>query len=86
MKRDKFVPHPNGINVLLFYLVTLITHDIFWTSPSDPSVNLASSYLDLQPLYGRSKEEMNKIRTFKQGEIRPDFFSDIRISFQLPGL
>ena len=28
---DKFEPHPNGISSVLFYLATIIIHDIFWT-------------------------------------------------------
>lgn len=28
---DKFEPHPNGVSSVLFYLATIIIHDIFWT-------------------------------------------------------
>lgn len=89
MKRTKFIPHPNGINVLLFYLAGVITHDLFWTSEKPEYqrlVNTSSSYLDLQPLYGRSKEEADAIRTFKNGLIMPDYFTNWRLSYQLPGI
>lgn len=47
---------------------------------------MASSYLDLQPLYGRSKEDTRKIRTFNRGLIHGDFFADVRMTSQLPGV
>ncbi|GAA5911851.1 uncharacterized protein JCM6883_001290, partial [Sporobolomyces salmoneus] len=51
MKRDKFVPHPSGISSLLFAFATCITHSCFNTNRVDPTINDASSYLDLSPLY-----------------------------------
>jgi len=32
---DKFVPHPQGISSMLFYLATIIIHDIFQTVRAD---------------------------------------------------
>lgn len=43
----QFTPHKSGINMFLFYLAIIITHDIFYTDPKDPKRNLTSSYLDL---------------------------------------
>ncbi|KAI1141068.1 linoleate diol synthase precursor [Hypoxylon sp. FL0543] len=77
MKREEqsFREHPNRISSMLFYLATIITHDIFQTDPRDANVNLTSSYLDLSPLYGRNSEEQNAMRTFKDGLLKPDCFS-----------
>jgi len=89
LKREKFIPHPSGMGVLLYYLGAVITHDLFWTAEKpeyQKLVNSASSYLDLQVLYGRTKEEVDAIRTFKNGLIHPDFFANWRLSLQLPGI
>ncbi|ORX79734.1 heme peroxidase [Basidiobolus meristosporus CBS 931.73] len=83
---DKFVPHPFNINTLLFHLATLITHDLFHSSPTNPMINQATSYADLSVLYGDSKESQWSIRTGKKGLIRPDSFADRRVTFLLPGV
>jgi hypothetical protein len=85
-ERKKFIPHPNNINTFFFHFATLITHDLFWTKEGDLSVNTASSYLDLQPLYGRTEDEVKIIRTGQLGLIRPDYFASIRVAFSLPGV
>ncbi|KAM7213273.1 hem peroxidase [Rhypophila decipiens] len=82
---DKFVPHPQGISSMLFYLATIIIHDIFQTSSSDYNINLTSSYLDLAPLYGRNEQELKAMRTFSDGLIKSDCFSSKRILGFPPG-
>lgn len=82
---DKFEPHPQGISSMLFYLATIIIHDIFQTSPMDWNINRASSYLDLSPLYGGNDKEVEKMRTFKDGLLQPDCFSSGRILGFPPG-
>jgi linoleate 8R-lipoxygenase / 9,12-octadecadienoate 8-hydroperoxide 8R-isomerase len=47
---------------------------------------MASSYLDLSPLYGSSKAEQDLMRTFKDGMIKPDTFSDRRLELFPPGV
>ncbi|RIB08441.1 heme peroxidase [Gigaspora rosea] len=86
MKRNKFIPHPSGINATLFYLAVLITHDLFNSDPQNPSIDRNSSYLDLSPLYGNSNEDLAKIRTGVLGRLKPDTFADSRILIQPPGL
>ncbi|KAL8322459.1 hypothetical protein RB597_008274 [Gaeumannomyces tritici] len=88
MVRDpaKFRPHPNKISSMLFYLATIITHDIFQTSPRDFNVNLTSSYLDLSPLYGRNHDEQMAVRTGKDGLLKPDTFSSKRVIGFPPGV
>ncbi|KAK3377487.1 linoleate diol synthase precursor [Podospora didyma] len=82
---DTFEPHPQGISSMLFYLATIIIHDIFQTSSTDYNVNLTSSYLDLSPLYGRNEKEQNEMRTFQNGLLKPDCFSSKRILGFPPG-
>lgn len=52
--------------------------DIFHTDRTDFSINNASSYLDLSPLYGSNQAEQDWVRTFKDGKLKPDTFSDKR--------
>lgn len=59
--------------------------DIFYQNPHDVNINNTSSYLDLSPLYGRSQEEQNSVRTFKNGLIKPDTYADPRPSIP-PGV
>ncbi|GAA5871348.1 hypothetical protein JCM16303_000725 [Sporobolomyces ruberrimus] len=84
MKRDKFVPHPSGISSLLFAFATCITHSIFITNRQDPSINDASSYLDLSPLYGNNQKEQDQIRTFKDGKIFDDVVASQRLFLMPP--
>ncbi|OTB07391.1 hypothetical protein M426DRAFT_71767 [Hypoxylon sp. CI-4A] len=83
---SSFREHPNKISSMLFYLATIITHDIFQTDPRDQYVNLTSSYLDLSPLYGRNAEEQKAMRTFKDGLLKPDCFSSRNLLGFPPGV
>ena len=84
--RKHFNPHPTKITSMLFYLATIIIHDIFKTDRQRPGINLASSYLDLSPLYGNSQAELNEVRTFKDGKLKPDCFSEKRMLAFPPGV
>ena len=86
MVRKTFRPHPNGISSVLFYLASVIIHDIFHTSHTDFNVSETSSYLDLAPLYGSSQAQQNAMRTFKGGKLKPDCFSDKRVLGFPPGV
>ena len=71
--------------------VELIMADIFRTDDSDPSKMKNSSYLDLSPLYGSSDDPecdacTAKIRTFKDGLLFPDTFSESRAYGLPPGV
>ncbi len=44
-----------------------------------------SSYLDLSPLYGDTQEDQDQIRTFKDGKLKPDCFSEQRLLGFPPG-
>ncbi|MCJ1396496.1 hypothetical protein MMC18_009386 [Xylographa bjoerkii] len=78
--------HPNKISTTLFSFATLIIHDIFRTSDRDPTKVDSSSYLDLGPLYGHNLEEQNTIRTFRNGLLKPDAFTEKRLLGQPPGV
>ena len=60
--------------------------DLFRTSHIDPNISLTSSYLDLSPLYGSNQEEQNLVRTFRDGKLKPDCFSEERLAVFPPGV
>ena len=97
LSRTEFKPHPNQHSSLFYYMVIILCHgipdckhtlnvDLFRTSPKDVNVNMASSYLDLSPLYGSSQAEQNLVRTFQNGTIKPDSYSDRRLEVFPPGV
>ncbi|WEW59149.1 hypothetical protein PRK78_004618 [Emydomyces testavorans] len=67
--REKFKPHPNGVS----------SEDLFQTDHRDPNISQTSSYLDLSTLYGDNQEEQDQMRTFKDGKLKPDCFSEPRL-------
>ena len=86
MARDTFKPHPAKISSMLFYLASIIIHDLFRTDHWDNTKTKTSSYLDLSPLYGCEQSEQDKMRTFKDGKIKPDCFSSKRVLGFPPGV
>lgn len=63
----------------------MIIHDLFQTDHRDFSNSQTSSYLDLSILYGDTAEDQNAIRTFKDGKLKPDCFSESRLLGFPPG-
>lgn len=86
MAREEAVEHPNKISSMLFYLASIIIHDLFRTSHDDYRISDTSSYLDLSPLYGSDWKEQKRMRTFKDGKILPDCFSETRLLAFPPGV
>ncbi|KAJ5504378.1 hypothetical protein N7463_007252 [Penicillium fimorum] len=86
LARKDFKEHPNKISSVLFYLASIIIHDLFQTDPRDQSKSLTSSYLDLSPLYGNNQKEQDTVRTFKDGKLKPDCFSTKRVLGFPPGV
>ena len=78
--------HPNKISVILFYLASIIIHDLFRTSHENFYNSKTSSYLDLAPLYGSNLAEQRKMRTRKDGKLKPDCFSEVRLLSFPPGV
>ena len=60
--------------------------DLFITSSTDSNINEATSYLDLGPLYGSNEKDQNLVRTFKDGTLKPDTFSEKRVLGFPPGV
>ncbi|KAJ8071100.1 hypothetical protein OCU04_001441 [Sclerotinia nivalis] len=83
---EAFKGSPTGISSQLFYLATIIIHDLFLTDHDDMTKSKTSSYLDLSPLYGCNQEEQNAVRTFEDGKLKPDCFSSKRILGFPPGV
>lgn len=59
---------------------------MFRTNRDDANISDASSYLDLAPLYGNNKDDLDKMRTFVDGKIKPDSFSEKRLLAFPPGV
>lgn len=85
-RREEPKEHPNRISSMLFYLASIIIHDVFHTDDSDYSKVKTSSYLDLAPLYGNNQAEQDKVRLRKDGLLKPDTFSNVRVLGFPPGV
>ncbi|KAM3502672.1 hypothetical protein MY11210_008996 [Beauveria gryllotalpidicola] len=81
-----FRENPAGVSSMLFYHASIIIHDIFRTSRTDANKSDTSSYLDLAPLYGSSLRDQLKVRTLKQGKLKPDTFHEKRLLGQPAGV
>ena len=79
MTRKHHDKHPNKISSMLFYLASIIIHDVFRTNHEDFTISDTSSYLDLAPLYGSNQDEQNAMRTHQDGKLKPDCFSEPRL-------
>lgn len=88
MKRDEaqFRPHPSGLNRLFFSFATVVIHECFQTSRTDPWINETSSYVDLSTLYGNTGKEQKRVRTYENGMIYPDSIASERIMMMPPGV
>jgi len=87
LKRDgPFRKHPSGLNRLFFSFATVVIHECFQTSRTDPFINETSSYVDLSTLYGNTKEEQKRVRTLNNGTIFPDSIASERIMMMPPGV
>ncbi|KAF4552020.1 Psi-producing oxygenase A-like protein 1 [Elsinoe fawcettii] len=85
MARRKPQEHPTKISSMLFYMATIIIHDLFRTDHENFSYSKTSSYLDLAPLYGSNEAEQKKMRTKRDGKLIPDCFSETRLLMLPPG-
>jgi len=88
LKRDEatFRKHPSGLNRMFFSFATIVIHEIFQTSRTDPWVNETSSYVDLSTLYGNTEKEQTRVRTYENGLIFPDSIASERIMMMPPGV
>jgi len=77
--RTTFKPAPFGLNAIATWFANVAIHDFFRSATgadkqytggvSKPWVNLHSSYLDLQVLYGWNEEIAKSVRTFQGGKL-----------------
>ncbi|KAL3426796.1 linoleate diol synthase [Phlyctema vagabunda] len=87
LKRNgDFRPHPSGLNRLFFSFATVVIHECFQTSRTDPWINETSSYVDLSTLYGNTEKEHERVRTYEEGRIYPDSVASDRIMMMPPGV
>ncbi|CAG5174955.1 uncharacterized protein ALTATR162_LOCUS7909 [Alternaria atra] len=57
LKRNgPFREHPSGLNRLFFSFATIVIHECFQTSRTNPWINETSSYVDLSTLYGNTEK------------------------------
>jgi hypothetical protein len=81
-----FREHPSGLNRFFFSFATVVIHECFQTSRSDPWINETSSYVDLSTLYGNTGKEQKGVRTYQNGTIFPDSVASDRIMMMPPGV
>jgi hypothetical protein len=87
LKREgPFRKHPSGLNRMFFSFATVVIHECFQTSRSDPFINETSSYVDLSTLYGNTEVEQKRVRTYQNGFIHPDSVASDRIMMMPPGV
>ncbi|KAK4998994.1 hypothetical protein LTR66_001873 [Elasticomyces elasticus] len=85
-KEEEFEKHPSGLNRLFFSFATIVIHECFQTSRTDPWINETSSYVDLSTLYGNADKEQKRVRTYTNGRIFPDSIASERIMMMPPGV
>ncbi|KAH7103029.1 putative linoleate diol synthase [Auriculariales sp. MPI-PUGE-AT-0066] len=74
--KGEFKEHPGGLSGLFFAFAALVIHTVFYTSHTDPTINLTNSYVDLSPLYGFSDEAQDTIRRKYHGEDKYEHTND----------
>jgi len=85
-RQGPFRNHPSGLNRLFFSFATVVIHECFQTSRTDPFINETSSYVDLSTLYGNTEKEQKRVRTYQNGTIFPDSIASDRIMLMPPGV
>ena len=85
-RKGPFRPHPSGLNRLFFSFATILIHECFQTSRTNPWLNETSCYIDLSTLYGNTGEEQKRVRTYHNGTIYPDSIASERIMLMPPGV
>ncbi|KAH8594606.1 linoleate diol synthase [Bisporella sp. PMI_857] len=85
-RKGPFREHPSGLNRLFFSFATVVIHECFQTSRTDPWINETSSYVDLSTIYGNTEKEQKRVRTYENGTIFPDSIASERIMMMPPGV
>ncbi|KAJ8518487.1 hypothetical protein ONZ45_g4459 [Pleurotus djamor] len=86
LKKRDHKTHPGGMSSLIFAFASIVTHSLFRTDLKDWTINKASSYLDLSPLYGDNQADQDKVRDRASGRglLYPDTFHEERLLFLPP--
>lgn len=71
---------------MFFSFATVVIHECFQTSRTDPWINETSSYVDLSTLYGNTEKEQARVRTYENGTLFPDSIACERIMMMPPGV
>lgn len=71
---------------MFFSFATVVIHECFQTSRSDPFINETSSYVDLSTVYGNTEKEQKFVRTYHNGLIHPDAIASDRVMMMPPGV
>lgn len=85
-RKGAFREHPSGLNRLFFSFATMVIHECFQTSRSNPWINETSSYVDLSTIYGNTEKEQKRVRTYENGLIFPDSVASERIMMMPTGV
>jgi hypothetical protein len=85
-RQGPFRKHPSGLNRMFFSFATMVIHECFQTSRTDPFINETSSYVDLSTVYGNTGVEQKRVRTYENGTIYPDSIASERIMMMPPGV
>jgi hypothetical protein len=85
-RKGAFRPHPSGLNRMFFSFATIVIHECFQTSRTNPWINETSGYVDLSTLYGNTGVEQERVRTYENGTIFPDSIASERIMMMPPGV
>lgn len=87
LKRNgPFREHPSGLNRMFFSFATVVIHECFQTSRTDPWINETSHYVDLSTVYGNTEKEQKRVRTYENGMLFPDSIASERIMMMPPGV
>jgi len=85
--RKKFIPAAHGASAFLHAIALIAIHEFFRsdvgrsrTGAKDrPWINLHSSYLDLQCVYGYNEKIANSLRTFQGGKLKHNAIAEDRM-------
>ncbi|KAF3400879.1 hypothetical protein DPV78_005730 [Talaromyces pinophilus] len=83
-----FRKHACGISANMFYMATLVTHDLLNTDITNRFRNKTTSYVDMSWLYGWNQELQDSVRdkASHRGKLYADVFADPLLDLQPPGV
>ncbi|XP_053469811.1 prostaglandin G/H synthase 2 [Ictalurus furcatus] len=93
--RRKFIPDPQGTNLMFAFFAQHFTHQFFKTDMKrGPAFTMAKNHgVDLNHIYGEDLERQHKLRLFKDGklkykvldgEVYPPLVSEVQVDMHYP--